>query len=300
MSASGEKSGDFKWRTFTAWLLLAACLLAVWPLQNSIDRERGSGPDVMLTLLTGSGKRLRQLCLGYDGLLADIYWTRAVQYFGRSRLKHADVMPLLGPLLNLATDLDPHLLIAYRFGAIFLAERAPLGAGEPQAALQLLRKGIVANPGYWRLWQDLGFVYYWDLRNYPAASRAFLAGSEQPGAMIWMKTLAAAVAAQGGEDRTSAMLWEQIYLHPGNDEVRRSAADHLAALRAQTELRQLNVLIERYRQRQGRWPDSFAALIVAGYLREIPRDPSGAPYVIGKDGKAALSKASKVDLSLAH
>ena len=26
---------------------------------------------------------IKRLSLGYDGLLADIYWTRAVQYFGR-------------------------------------------------------------------------------------------------------------------------------------------------------------------------------------------------------------------------
>ena len=33
-------------------------------------------------LFLSSPKVLKRASLGYDGLLADIYWTRAVQYFG--------------------------------------------------------------------------------------------------------------------------------------------------------------------------------------------------------------------------
>ena len=75
-----------------------------------------------------------KLSLGYEGLLADIYWTRVVQYFGGKRLAHSTEFKLLGPLLQITTDLDPHLLIAYRFGSIFLADKPPRGAGEPLQA----------------------------------------------------------------------------------------------------------------------------------------------------------------------
>ena len=108
---------------------------------------------------------MRQLSLGYEGLLADIYWTRVVQYFGGKRVAHSTEFKLLGPLLQITTDLDPHLLIAYRFGSIFLADKPPRGAGEPLEALALLHRGVVANPDYWRLWEDVGFVYYWDLKD---------------------------------------------------------------------------------------------------------------------------------------
>jgi hypothetical protein len=33
-------------------------------------------------LYVPSAKTLRRMSLGYTGLMADIYWTRAVQYFG--------------------------------------------------------------------------------------------------------------------------------------------------------------------------------------------------------------------------
>ena len=52
---------------------------------------------------------------------------------------------LLYPLLDLTTTLDPLFNIAYRFGAIFLAEAYPAGAGRPDLAVALLEKGIARS-----------------------------------------------------------------------------------------------------------------------------------------------------------
>lgn len=185
-------------------LLLLMCFLALVPLQQAIDQALQAQSRSVETLYIPSGNMLRRLSLGHEGLLADIYWTRVVQYFGRKRLDRATQFKLLGPLLRITTDLDPQLVIAYRFGAVFLAEKAPGGAGQPQEALQLLRRGIVANPDYWRLWQDLGFIYYWDLKDYASAARVFQTGAKRPGAGVWMKALAATVAARGERYRRCA------------------------------------------------------------------------------------------------
>jgi hypothetical protein len=221
-----------------------------------------------------------------------------VQYFGRKRLAHSTEFKLLGPLLRITTDLDPHLLVAYRFGSIFLAEKQPRGAGKPLEALALLRRGIVANPDYWRLWEDLGFVYYWDLKDYAAAARAFEAGSERPGAMPWMRALAARVAAQGGQLATSRFLWSEIARQPGTQQMRKNAEEHLMALQAEEEISKLGELVALYNSRQERPVRSFQALLVAGYLRALPRDPSGAPYILDPSGCVRLSPRSSVELSL--
>jgi hypothetical protein len=236
--------------------------------------------------------------LGYEGLLADIYWTRVVQYFGGKRLAHSSEFKLLGPLLQITTDLDPHLLIAYRFGSIFLAEKPPRGAGQPLEALALLHRGIVANPDYWRLWEDVGFVYYWDLKDYAAAARAFQAGSERPGAMEWMRVLAAKVAAQGGELATSRFLWSEIARQAGNEQIRKNAEEHLMALKATEEIARLSELVALYTSRQRKPAHSFQELVVAGYLRALPRDPSGKPYILDAGGHVRLNPRSSVDLSL--
>ncbi len=279
--------------------MVVSGLLALYPLQQSIDRERGgSGSRREEILFLPSGVMLRRLSGGYSGLLAAVYWTRAVQYYGRRRLAHAQGFPLLGTLLSITTDLDPHLLIAYRFGSLFLAGKLPDGAGSPDQAIHLLRRGIVANPDYWRLWEDLGFIYYWDLKDYPRAAEAFRLGSERPGALPWMRALAASVAAQGGEIQTSRFLWLEIAHAAGNESIRRSAELHLAALDVQEALDKLDGLLSAYRQKEGREARSIQDLIAGGYLRGFPLDPSGEPFIIGADGRASLGPKSKVDLRL--
>lgn len=280
------------------WVLMVAGFLALVPLQRSIDAELGASRTAADVLYVPSGTNLRRMCLGHEGLLANIYWTRVVQYFGRKRLDRETRFEMLGPLLRITTELDPQLVIAYRFGAIFLGEKPPWGAGEPEEALHLLRRGIVANPDYWRLWQDLGFIYYWDLKDYESAARVFRAGSERPGALVWMKVLAATVAAEGGALRTSRLLWSEIYRHADNEQIRQTARDHLAALQAEEERAQLNRLLAIFREREGRGATTFRELAEAGLLKGIPRDPSGAPYVVGADGQAALSPRSRIDLRL--
>lgn len=284
-------------RVFGAWLAVAFALLFV--VQRRIDTGLGTYVKIQDVLYIHSGKTLRQFSLGYEGLLADIYWTRAVQYFGRGQLETANKRyDLLAPLLRVATDLDPQLLIAYRFGAIFLMQNAPQGAGQPQAALELIRRGIVANPNYWRLWQDLGFVYYWQLKDYQTAAKIFVVGSQQPGADYWLKALAGTVAAKGGNLETSRFLWSEIYRTASTDAMRNNAQYHLDAIVAMQDIQRLNQLLAAYRAKQGRTARTTSELRVAGLLRGSPRDPSGVPYVIGPDGQAALGPASHIVLSL--
>lgn len=279
--------------------ILAAGLLCVYFVQRSIDQRFSFGPGHREELLfDASEARLSRVSGGYSGLLAAIYWTRAVQYYGRHRLAHASEFALLGPLLDITTSLDPHLLIAYRFGSVFLAGKPPEGAGDPRRAIHLLERGIVANPDYWRLWEDLGFIYYWDMHDYAHAARVFHVGSERPGALPWMRVLAASVASAGGEFQSSRILWTEIARTAENDQMRNSAEAHLAALDTLEVLRKLDQLLAMYKQKTGRDAHSLDDLVAAGYLRGIPLDPSGKPFSVGPGGRAALSPLSGIDLTL--
>lgn len=280
------------------WAILIGGILTLWPVRQGVDRGGGVYGQVKDVLYMPSGRFLHTFCLGHEGLGADIYWTRVVQYFGRRRLAQDAQFELLGPLLRITTDLDPHLIIAYRFGSIFLAEKAPGGAGQPEQALNLLRRGIAANPDYWRLWEDLGFIYYWDLKDYASAARAFAVGNERPGAMVWMKAMAASIAAKGGEAQTSRLLWSEIYRNAESEQIRKSAIEHLAALETQDQLQKLDNSLAQYRLREGHMASSFQELIAARWFSNIPKDPSGAPYVVGRDGRATLSRQSKIDMRL--
>jgi hypothetical protein len=119
-------------------LLGAAVGVQVW-------RDRGWQPYEPATpvLWLQDADTVRKLSLGFDSLIADIYWIRAVVYFGRQRLsERADKnYDLLFPYLDFVTTLDPRFTTAYRFGAIFLSEAPPGGPDHPDLDITLLKSG---------------------------------------------------------------------------------------------------------------------------------------------------------------
>ena len=272
-------------------LLLAAAFACVWRLQRRINTVRDAMHQEQDEVLLRSPSLMRLLTSEYSALAADVYWTRAVQYYGNKRLGQDTNLESLWPLLDLATTLDPNLLPAYRFGATFLSEPEPRGAGRPDLAVKLLERGLAANPVAWRLSQDLGNVYYLDLKDYAKAGQAYLEGSKKPGAAPWMKVMAARFLA--GESReTAVMLWSEIYQSSTEDALRENARINLQLLRADEDIDHLNEIAGKYLARAGRLPHSLNEMIQAGLLGGEPLDPAGYAYVIGSDGKAHLSEHS--------
>jgi len=275
-----------------AWLLLLVVPLGfegIWLLQHRIDTQRASISEERDEVLLRSPRLVKAMGLEYAPLLADIYWTRVVQYYGNKHLRGQANLELLWPLLDITTTLDPNLVIAYRFGAMFLSPPAPGGAGRPDLALQLIQRGIQANPDYWRLYEDLGFVYYFDLKDYQKASAAFLEGSKNPKALVWMKIMAAKVAAEGESFETSMFLWKDIYDSTADPMVKKNALTHMQLLKVKEDCKRLDALADEFEKRFGRRPARISDLAQAGLIRGIPRDPSGYAYVVGKDGKAELN-----------
>jgi len=278
-----------------AWLLLLVLPLGfegVWLLQHRIDTERASLSEERDDVLLRSAKLIKAMSLEYAPLMADIYWTRVVQFYGNKHVRGQANLELLWPLLDITTTLDPNLLISYRFGAIFLSQPAPGGAGRPDLAVQLVQRGIRANPDYWRLYEDLGFIYYFDLKNYPKASEAFLEGSKNPKALVWMKIMAARIAAEGESLETSMFLWKDIYDSSSDPAVKENALTQLQLLQVRVDCKQLDALADEYAKHYGKRPARMSELVQAGLLRRIPGDPLGFPYVFGDGGKADLNLAS--------
>ena len=280
----------------SAGLLVGVVLLAgfggVCQLQRGIDRQRAALHQEQDELLVRSGAMLKLMSLEYAPLLADLYWTRVVQYYGDKRVRHDANLEMLWPLLDITTTLDPNLIAVYRFGSTFLAEPAPGGAGRPDLAVEILNRGIRTNPEYWRFYEDLGFIYYFDLKDYRKASEAFLEGSKNPDALLWMKVMAARVVEQGETRETSAFLWNEIYNSASNPQIKQNALTHLQLLRAHADCEQLDAIAAEYEKRTRRHPTTLRDLVSAGLLAHPAVDPLGFVYVFNSDGKAQLNPAS--------
>jgi hypothetical protein len=284
-------------QTRALWIAVVGVLLlfvAIAVLQTKIDAGTRAYTAENDELMLRSGSAVRQMSLGYDSLVADIYWTRAVQYYGSRAGIDGAKFDLLWPLLDIATTLDSKLIIAYRYGAIFLSEPPPAGAGRPNLAVELVKRGIAENPDNYYLSGDLGFLYYWRLQDYPKASEAYLEGSKIPNAPSWLKVMAARIAETGGALETSRMIWSQIYENTQNKDIRNEALKMLRGLRAQEDEAQLDEVAQEYKSRFGHFPVSASDLRDAGLLRGNPADPAGYPYVFGADGKSSLDPKSPV------
>lgn len=268
--------------------LVAGCMLVSVLLLRAVDQVR-TGATLQEVLYISSPKILKRLSLGYDGLLADVYWTRAVQYFGRRVTAEAKPdYSLLGPLLEITTTLDPHLIVAYQFGANFLAPKPPLGADMPQQALNLIDHGIRNNPMEWRLYRDKGLIYYLELKDYARAAEAFERGSEIPHAHPFLKLMAAKMAQHAGEADTARMLWLSVY-QTTNKDIKANAVAHLRAIQVDEDVPVLDELVAKYRSQKGHLPSSFFDLVSAGMLRGIPVDPVGHPYRLMPDGQVVVA-----------
>jgi hypothetical protein len=259
------------------WFVAA---LLIIPVQNRIDAAR-SGTDVVADqLYFNSPTILKMLSLGYQSVVADAYWMRAIQYYGRRA--EADRRPVrygnLAALLDITTTLDPCLIDAYRSGSSFLAEPDPVGAGQPEEALKLLDKGIGEHPRDWRLYYDKGFVYFWFLKDFRKAGDMWLIASRQPDSPPWMEGLSASALTRGGAVETARALWQRQYQESGRADLKANAKNHLDSIQVHEDLWTLEFFIERYKQRTGKAPLEYQDLVRTGLLRSLPLDPSGVPY----------------------
>jgi len=290
---------------------LVAIALLAGAAQIEAARERAFPPPAIAdeTVYVQSGTAIRRMAGALTGLAADVYWIRTLQYYGgaKRRLMAQPQAPdppaslaaptsseyaSLYPLLDITTSLDPRFNIAYRFGAVFLAEPYPGGPGRPDLAIALLEKGLRDQPDKWEYMEDIGFVHYWYAHDYRAAAAWFHKAGEVSGAPWWLRSLAATTLAQGGDRQSSRMMWEAIRESAENDWLRKDAERRLAQLRALDEIDYLQRQVDAFTARSGRAPADWTILVSAGLVRGIPADPSHTVYQLTPEGRVRLSPSS--------
>jgi tetratricopeptide (TPR) repeat protein len=278
-------------------LASVACLGAAVVLQVVRDRHYPrEAAQARALLYVRSGPALRRIALSFDDVAADVYWIRAIQHYGGDRLSRTSgrKYELLYPLLDLTTSLDPYFTIAYRFGAIFLSEAYPGGAGRPDQAISLLRKGIAAQPAKWQYYHDIAFVYYWQLRDMESAAKWFRLAASQPGAPNWLEPVAVSMLIQGGDRASARFLLQQIL---GSEEawLRRMATRGLMQVDALDAIDELQRIVRANPPPAGE-PYSWQWLVRSRTLPGIPLDPMRTPFDIDPIS-GAVSVSSGSDLS---
>lgn len=288
----GSKNDRTKTITL-AVVILIGMASAILLLQRIDTLRPPPDPNAIDESLYVDGKTARRISLCFNGLVADWYWMRSLQYVGKKIIDvPEDVnidnlsdlnMKLLAPLLDTATTLDPQFLDPYEYAAIVLP------AVDVKEAIRITQKGIDANPNAWRLHQHLGYIY-WQQRDYEAAGETYGRGAQIPGAPPWMQAMKAKMAADGGSRETAREIYTHMFEQSADDQVRDMAYRRLVQLDAR-DLRDTLVKFKLdFISQHGKCPASWKDLgpDLRRYSIRVdasgaPLDPTGVPYVLYPD-----------------
>ena len=271
--------------------LLVACLGAAVGVARWMELRRPPQAEVAQVSeeLYVTPQVARRVSLGFNGLAADWYWLRTLQYVGRKISAHqgqiqiddlgALNLKILAPLLENATTLDPQFVAAYEYGAVVLP------AVDTDAAIKLVNKGIEANPQAWRLRSYLGYIY-WQRGRYREASEAYAAAARVEGAPAWVAAMSAQMSTRGGSRETARAIYETMLRTTEEARTKEMALNRLAQLESLDEMDALRRILAAYRERNGGrcasgWREIAPALRAARFAQDAsgaPLDPGDVPY----------------------
>jgi tetratricopeptide (TPR) repeat protein len=274
------------------------------PFQRRIDNIRGKFRSVKETLyLSSSG--IKKLSFGYKEILADIYWMRALQYFGEGAVKTVkggdgnqllSVKPksdLLYHYFDIITDLDPRFANAYRYGGTFLADPSPIGLGDIEKGTALFDKGRRNNPANYHLPLEEAFIYYLYARDYEKAADLFKEASQKPGLSDFRRAslegMAASSHSEGGNRELSRRIWKEIYETTADEGRKEFALRNLKEIDAMDIEDRLTDTLREYISRYNEVPKSLEALKDAGIIKQVPKEPFGGEFIIVDKLKAVKS-----------
>jgi tetratricopeptide (TPR) repeat protein len=259
------------------------------PIESKVEEEK----------LYLSAAMVDRLSLGFNGLAADWYWMRSLQYVGRKILSLPENvqldnlsdlnLSLLAPLLDATTTLDPQFMEPYQYAAVVLP------AINTDEAIRIINKGIASNPTEWRLYHHLGYIY-WQQKDFNAAGEAYSHGASLSGAPAWMQVMKARMADEGGSRATAREIYTRMYEAADDGEVKEMARRRLLQLDAFEQMDGLRRVMETYKVRAGRCPASWQELQNAFRILRVKVDSSGAP--LDPAGTAYLLVKDKCDLNI--
>ena len=231
---------------------------------------------------------LRPMSLGWQNVLADILWFRAISYFGE-HYRSDHTYPWLAQMCDLITDLDPRAEHVYRFAGFVL----PWEANQVDAGIRLLEKGTRQFPDSWSLEYFLGFQAYFFKNDYALALQHLRRAMQLPGVHPTVAGLVAVLAAeQYGADTTLAFLAELEH-DVDSHEIRQVVRDNIQEARLAADLQHIVAAAAAYRERNGHNPQTVEALVDAGLLPAVPVDPFGGTYVIDQQSGAVRSSTGR-------
>lgn len=225
------------------------------------------------------------LAFGFDAVMGDLHWMRAVQIVG-STAGPVGRNGTLGALIDVVTTLDPHVGHPYRFAAVWLTD----DEAAVRKANELLRRGIAHHPDDWRGYFYLAFNHFFYLDEQEIAAAVLRPAVDLPGAPRYLRRLAARLESKaGGLDAAAAFLAEMAR-QAQDDAEREEIETALREIETERRARLLDAARAEYVRRHRRDIAAVGDLVAGGVLRALPKDPFGAGWEISAETGEIVSK----------
>lgn len=277
-------------------LLIFLCLLATLTfflvqlrLEAMTKGEKG-GPA---TLFIPPASVLKVVALGYDRLASDIYWLRAIQYFGEGANARENYRWLY-PIMNLVTDMDPQFAYAYKFAGVTI----PYDAASAKKANELLEKGVTPLPKVWQIPFYIGFNSFFFIRDYEKAAEYISRAAKVPGAPPFLAGLASRLYAEARRPDMAIEFLVEMYNSVDDDLLRKELEKRIKEVVVERDIILLSSAVERYLQLKGRYPASLSELVSAGLINRVPAEPFGGRYYFNRNKKQVESTTVKERLRI--
>lgn len=269
-------------RLVTLISFLAAMLWATEEIR--VKRPRSNQAERLASM-----ESLDFLVGNFQHIVADYYWLRSVEYFGR-RDAHEAKYTLLGPLLERSLRLDPFFFKpAYVSGTLLNVGQAQL-----EQSQRLLTAAMKHHPTRWELPFIAGFNAYM-YQNDPARALPLLQkAASLPECPPRVQKIAAKLSIETAQPEIGLALIESMMETVTDPELLQTYEERRRQLMLEVELKALNRALQYFIGEYSERPQSIEELMRAmGNPNPSKEDPLGGHYFLNETGSIETTSESK-------
>lgn len=227
--------------------------------------------NVFVTL--PSGKTLKILSFGFHELTADMLFIWTIQFYSTYNLSNR--FDYLENIFNAIIDIEPRYKDVYIVGSWIMA----LEAKDIEMAIRLLEKGSRNMPDQWIFDYEASFYAYRDLKDYDRAVKYLQEAAKRPGAPSLIRRKEAHLIYMKDDLSQAYAMWVEIYNNATSQLDKDAAFKHLYQIKFEMDKKNLEFLLEQFKQKYTRYPADLTQLVRAGLLKAVPKDFTGQNYI---------------------
>jgi hypothetical protein len=232
----------------------------------------------------------RAASFGFDAVVADYHWLKAVQIVGGAADPES-YGAVLGRLIDVTTTLDPWVGHPYRFAAVWLQ-----GTREDVAAANaILERGIAYHPLDWRNRFYLAFNLFFHFGEEGLAGEVLAPAIEMEGSPRYLGRLVARLRAGTGGLEASAAFLQELVSSAVDPRTRAEYEKALDEIDAERRARFLDAARETYRNRHGVDITAVEDLAIGprAVMSGLPPEPNGWEWIVDPESGRIVSSFYK-------